>query len=235
QAWNRLYGFNIPEAFKGYSVKGLMAVGFTEEEAKRQLAAFKPIKHDKPGMIEWIMGSMGGRVLRVDPSTMTVHTEGGSYKGDMINLIPPLKAGQLALDTGLADKSGWCPVNPQTFESTLHKDVHVIGDACIAWDMPKSGYAANSQAKVCALQVKALLAGQEPLEPVFQNTCYALAGNQDYGQFVADVFRVKDGRITRVNNPRYLPLDIKEGDVRYTLAALYTHNWMKAFTDDCFA
>ncbi|MEF3192735.1 MAG: FCSD flavin-binding domain-containing protein, partial [Halothiobacillaceae bacterium] len=50
-----------------------------------------------------------------------------------------------------------------------------------------------------------------------------------------DVFRVKDGRITRVNNPRYLPLDIKEGDVRYTLAALYTHNWMKTFTDDCFA
>ncbi len=233
QAWNRLYGFNIPEAFKGYSVKGLMAAGFSEEEAKRQLAAFKPIKHDKPGMIEWVMGSMGGRVLRVDPATMTVHTEGGSYKGDMINIIPPLKAGQLALDTGLADKSGWCPVDPVTFESTLHKNVHVIGDSSIAGDMPKSGYSANSQAKVVALQIKSLLRGEHLGDPLYQNTCYALAGNQDYGQFVADVFRVRDGRITRVNNPRYLPLDA--GPVQYSLAALYTHNWMKSFTDDCFA
>ncbi|MGC8731813.1 MAG: FCSD flavin-binding domain-containing protein, partial [Halothiobacillaceae bacterium] len=233
QAWNRLYGFNIPEAFKGYSVKGLTAVGFSEEEAKRQLEGFKPIKHDKPGMIEWIMGDMGGRVVKVDAATKTVYTESGEYKGDMINLIPPLKAGKLALDMGLADSTGWCPVDRVTFESTLHKNVHVIGDACIADDMPKSGYSANSQAKVCALQVRALLAGQAPGEPVFQNTCYALAGNQDYGQFVADVFRVKDGKIKRLPNPRYLPLDAQP--VKHSLAALYTHNWMKTFTDDCFA
>jgi len=233
QAWNRLYGFNIPPAFKGYSVKGLMAAGFSEEEAKRQLAAWQPVKHDKPGMIEWVMGDMGGRVVRVDPETMTVHTEEGSYKGDMINLIPPLKAGKIALETGLADSTGWCPVDPFTFESTIYKDVHVIGDSCIAGAMPKSGYSANSQAKVCALQVKALLAGQAPLEPVWQNTCYALAGNQNYGQFVADVFRVKDGKIVRIKNPRYLPLDAEP--VKYSLAALYTHNWMKTFTDDCFA
>ncbi|MBD3743426.1 MAG: FCSD flavin-binding domain-containing protein, partial [Stenotrophomonas sp.] len=82
-------------------------------------------------------------------------------------------------------------------------------------------------------QVKALLAGQAPAEPVWQNTCYALAGNQNYGQFVADVFRIKDGRIARLPNPRYLPLDVSP--VKYSLAALYTHAWMKSFTDDCFA
>ncbi len=233
QAWNRLYGFNIPEEFKGYSVEGLKAAGFTEDEAKRQLAAWKPIKHDKPGMIEWVMGSQGGRVVRVDPASMTVHTEGGSYKGDMINIIPPLKAGKLALETGLADGTGWCPVDRVTFESSIHKGVHVIGDASIADVMPKSGYSANSQAKVCALQVKALLAGQAPAEPVWQNTCYALAGNQNYGQFVADVFRIKDGKIARMNSPRYLPLDATP--VQNSLAALYTHAWMKSFTDDCFA
>ncbi|MEW5972556.1 MAG: FCSD flavin-binding domain-containing protein [Pseudomonadota bacterium] len=233
QAWNRLYGFNIPEAFKGYSEAGLKAAGFSDAEIKRQLAAWQPVKHDKPGMIEWVMGDMGGRVVRVDPATMTVHTEGGSYKGDMINLIPPLKAGQLALDTGLADGTGWCPVDGLTFESTIHKNVHVIGDASIAGDMPKSGYSANSQAKVVALQVKSLLAGEHLGDPLYQNTCYALAGNQNYGQFVADVFRVKDGRITRVQSPRYLPLDA--GPVQHSLAALYTHAWMKSFTDDCFA
>lgn len=235
QAWNRLYGFNIPEAFKGYSVKGLTAAGFSEEDAKRQLDAFKPVKHDKPGMIEWIMGDMGGRVVKVDPATKTVYTETGSYKGDMVNVIPPLKAAKLVLDLGLADKSGWCPVDQQTFESTVQKNVHIIGDSCIAGDMPKSGYSANSQAKVAALQIKALLAGQPAVDVIFQNTCYALAGNNNYGQFVADVFHLKDGRITRDKNPRYLPLDLPEGDVRYSLAALYTHNWMKSFTDDCFA
>ncbi|MGD9708232.1 MAG: FCSD flavin-binding domain-containing protein [Halothiobacillaceae bacterium] len=234
QAWNRLYGFNIPEQFKGYSVEGLKAAGFSEEAAKRQLAAWQPVKHDKAGLIEWVMGDMGGRVVRVDPATKTVHTEGGSYKGDMINIIPPLKAGQIAIDTGLADSSGWCPVDPVTLESTLHKYVHVIGDACIAGDMPKSGYSANSQAKMVALQVKALLAGEHLGDPVFQNTCYALAGNREYGQFVVDVFRVRDGKIKREPNPRYLPLDASP--VQHKLAAIYTVNaWMKSFTDDCFA
>ncbi|MEW6445167.1 MAG: FCSD flavin-binding domain-containing protein, partial [Pseudomonadota bacterium] len=72
-----------------------------------------------------------------------------------------------------------------------------------------------------------------PGEAVFQNTCYALAGNQDYGQFVADVFRIKNGAIKREANPRYLPLDATP--VQHSLAALYTHAWMKSFTDDCFA
>jgi sulfide dehydrogenase [flavocytochrome c] flavoprotein subunit len=235
QAWNRLYQFNIPDDFKGYTVESLLAAGFTEVEAKEQLDGFKPVKHEKPGQLSWVMGSQGGRVLRVDATTKTVYTEGGEYKADVINLIPPMKAGKIAFDWGLVDKTGWCPVNRVTFESSLRKNVHVIGDSCIADAMPKSGYASNSQAKVVALQVKALLAGKEPQEPIFQNTCYALAGNKDYGQFVSDVFRVKDGVIVRVNNPRYLPLNLKDDDLRYALSGFYTNNWMKSFTDDCFA
>ena len=223
----------IRDRFKGYSEAGLKAAGFTDAEIRRQLAAWKPVKHDKPGMIEWVMGDMGGRVVKVDPDTMTVHTESGSYKGDMINIIPQHKAGQLALDTGLADSSGWCPVDPVTFESTLHKNVHVIGDSSIAGDMPKSGYSAASQAKVVALQVKSLLRGEHLGDPLYQNTCYALAGHPEWGQFVADVFRVKDGRITRVPARRYMPLDASP--VQRRLAATYTHAWMTAFTDDCFA
>lgn len=217
QAWNRLYDFNLPESFKKY----------TPEER----ATFKTF--DKPGKIQWIPAAEGGRVVKIDADNKTVECEAGVFKADMINLIPPLKAGKIALDMGLADKSGWCPVDQKTFESTIHPNVHVIGDSSIAGQMPKSGYAANSQAKVVALQIKALLAGQPPLEPAFQNTCYALAGRDDYGMFVADFFRLKDGVITREKAPRYLPFNAS--DAQYRLSAVYLHAWMDSFTQDIFS
>jgi len=218
QAWHRLYNFSIPEGARKL---------YTEE----QLATMPD--HLEPGMIEWVMGEMGGRVLGVDPDAMVVETEAGKFKADMINIIPPHKAGKLALKTGLADESGWCPVERKTFESTLAKNVHVIGDSSIADDMPKSGYSANSQAKVVALQIKALLAGEEPGTPIWQNTCYALAGNTDYGIFVSDVFRLVDGKIRRMPYQRFLPFDATE--IQYKLSAMYQQNWMRAFTEDCFA
>ncbi|MFP4252312.1 MAG: FCSD flavin-binding domain-containing protein [Guyparkeria sp.] len=217
-AWNRLYRFNIPEPARSK---------YNEEE----LAELKT--HDEPGPIEWIMGDMGGQILKVDAENMTVEAEAGVFEADMINIIPPLKAARIAFDLDLVDGSGWCPVDQKTFESTRHPDVHVIGDSCIAGAMPKSGYAANSQAKVLAIQLRALLAGNEPVEPVFQNTCYALAGNTESGMFVADVFRVEDGQIVRVDEQRYLPFDATQQQIR--LAALYQHNWMTAFTEDCFS
>lgn len=217
-AWNRLYRFNIPEPARSK---------YSEEE----LAELKT--HDEPGPIEWVMGDLGGQILKVDAENMTVEAEAGLYEADMINIIPPLKAARIAFDLDLVDGSGWCPVDQKTFESTRQPDVHVIGDSCIAGAMPKSGYAANSQAKVLAIQLKALLAGNEPVEPVYQNTCYALAGNTETGMFVADVFRLEEGKIVRVDEQRYLPFDATKQQIR--LAALYQHNWMKAFTDDCFA
>lgn len=218
QAWNRLYGFNLPKAFeKNYKPE--------------QVATFT--KHETPGKIQWVMAEEGGRVVKVDVAAKTVEAEAGVFKADMINIIPPLKAGKIALDLGLADKSGWCPVDQKTFESTLHPLVHVIGDACIAGEMPKSGYSANSQAKVVALQIKALLAGQPTIEPVLQNTCYALAGQSDYGMFVADVFRLKDGKLKRADQPRYLPFNASTA--QYRLSAVYLHAWMDSFTQDIFS
>ncbi len=217
QAWNRLYRFNIPAPARGkYSAEELAEMP----------------DHENPGPIEWVMGDLGGRILGVNAETMTVEAEAGTFQADMINIVPPLKAGQVAIDQDLADESGWCPVDQRTFESTRHADVHVIGDSCIAGAMPKSGYAASSQAKVLAIQLKALLAGNGPVEPVFQNTCYALAGNTEYGMFVADVFRLQEGRITRVDEQRFLPFDATP--MQYRLAALYQHAWMQSFSDDCF-
>ncbi|MDY6979709.1 MAG: FAD/NAD(P)-binding oxidoreductase, partial [Pseudomonadota bacterium] len=95
-------------------------------------------------MIEWVSGDAGGRVSRVDVAGKGVYNElGESFSANVVNFIPPQKAGKIAHDAGLVDNTGWCPVDQRTFESTLHPDIHVIGDASLAGAMPKSGFAAN--------------------------------------------------------------------------------------------
>jgi sulfide dehydrogenase [flavocytochrome c] flavoprotein subunit len=141
-------------------------------------------------LIEWQPGPDAG-VNRVDPETMTLYTNFDEVQADVANIIPPQAAGQIALDAGLADDSGWCPVDKKTFESTLHKGIHVIGDACIASAMPKSAYAANSQGKVAATAVIALLNDEEPGTPAYVNTCYSIIG-KDYGISVAAVYRLSE-------------------------------------------
>lgn len=149
-----------------------------------------------PGMIEWVSKSAGGTVARVDVKKMELENDNGfTYKGDVINVIPPHRAGKIAQVSGLADKSGWCPINQTTFESTKQKDIHVIGDAAIAGKMPKSGYAAGSQGKVCAAAVVAELGGLNMPEPSYVNTCYSLVA-PDYGISVAAVYRITEKGIT---------------------------------------
>src|ERR1700761_5470528 len=98
-----------------------------------------------PGMIQWIPVVDGGKVVRVDPREMELYTSNGKQAADVINIIPPQAPALLAVESGLAQPRGWCPVDPQTFESQNAKDVHVIGDACIADPMPKAASAAVSQ------------------------------------------------------------------------------------------
>ena len=127
-----------------------------------------------PDILKWISASDGGTVTRVDPATLTFETDFGSHKADVANVIPPQRAGRIAAIAAVADKSGWCPIDPVTFESRLVPGVHVIGDAAIAGAMPKSAFAANAQAKVCALAVARLLDGGTPDEPRVINTCYSM-------------------------------------------------------------
>jgi len=106
------------------------------------------------------------------------------------NVIPPQKAGAIAFAADLTDDSGWCPVNPRTYESTRHPGIHVIGDAAIAGPLPKSGFAANSEGKVCAAAIVALLNEQPVPAPSWVNTCYSLVA-PDYGISVAAVYRME--------------------------------------------
>jgi len=214
--WNRLYNFNLPEDY-----------------VKKMQDKVEITQHAGTSMLSWVRGKDGGRTLKIDAKKMTIEIEAEVIKADVINVIPPMKAGQIAMTLGLTDASGWCPVHRRTFASMLQPHVYVIGDASIADAMPKSGFSANSQAKVLAYGMVEELAGRSAPEPLWENTCYALAG-KDYGLFVADVFKVIDGKIGRVNTKaRYLPLNASPAQIK--LGARYQQAWLRTFTQDCFA
>jgi sulfide dehydrogenase [flavocytochrome c] flavoprotein subunit len=185
------------------------------------LAGWKAVYGD---MIEWVPLSKDGKVVRVMPKEMTVVSEfGQQHKANVVNVIPPQLAGKIARDSGLANQTGWCAVNPATFESTAHKDVHVIGDASIAGAMPKSGFAANSQGKVAALAIVNALNGREPAAPTFVNTCYSLIA-PDYGISVADVYRVTPQGIAAAPNAG--GVSPANADASFRRAeALYAESW----------
>jgi len=186
-----------------------------------------------PGMIEWRPGP-DATVVKVDAGGMTAETSfGDEIKADVLNVIPPQRAGAIAQVSGLADEKGWCPVDQKTFESKLHKGVHVIGDSSVAGAMPKSAYAANSQAKVCAAAVVAMLNGGEVGVPSYVNTCYSIAG-PDWGISVAGVYKLgADGNIAEVpGSGGVTPMDAPEWAHKREVE--YAHSWYKNIIHDSF-
>jgi sulfide dehydrogenase [flavocytochrome c] flavoprotein subunit len=184
-------------------------------------------------MIEWVPAAKGGKIARVEPQNLTVVTANGErHRGAVVNLIPPQMAGHVARNSDLATDAGWCPVDPATFEATRHRNVHVIGDACIAGAMPKSGFSANSQAKVAALAVADALAGRPTATPTYVNTCYSLLA-PDYGISVADVYRAGSNGIAAAPNagglsPADAGADIRRAEARYAegwYAAIAHESW----------
>lgn len=126
-----------------------------------------------PGMIEWVSSESMGRIDHIESKKRIVTCEFDRFRADVLNIIPPQKAGNLAQITGLTDSSGWCPVDPLSFESTLAPDIHVIGDACAALPMPKSAFAAQSQAGLCGASVLARLSDQDLPSSKLINHCYS--------------------------------------------------------------
>jgi NADPH-dependent 2,4-dienoyl-CoA reductase/sulfur reductase-like enzyme len=185
-----------------------------------------------PGLLEWVPLSDGGKVTRIDPATNTFETDFGSHKADVANVIPPQRAGFITTAAGVADRTGWCPIDPVTFESKLQPNIHVIGDAAVAGAMPKSAFAANVQAKTCAEAVAALLAGNTPPEPRLINTCYSLAA-PGYGFSVAGVYHPFNGQLTDVDGAGGTsPLDAPAE--QRALEAKYAEAWFKTITGETF-
>ena len=185
-----------------------------------------------PGLLEWVPLSSGGNVISVDASTNTLVTDFGRHQAAVANVIPPQRAGSIADIAGVADRSGWCPIDPATFESTLQAGIHVIGDAAIAGAMPKSAFAANSQAKACAAVVAELVAGRVPSVPKLVNTCYSLVA-PDYGISVAGVYYPAGGYLADVpgaggNSPLAAPRATR------ALEAQYAEAWFRTITGEVF-
>lgn len=182
--------------------------------------------------LEWVGLSKGGKVTSVEVASRTLVTDFGSHKADVANVVPPQKAGRIAELAGVTDRTGWCPIDPVTFESKLVPNVHVVGDATIAGGMPKSAFSANAQAKVCAAAVANLLAGTTPGEPKLINTCYSLVA-PDYGITVAGVYRPLNGVLTDVEGAGGVsPADAS----RSTRAqeAMFADGWFKTITNEVF-
>jgi sulfide dehydrogenase [flavocytochrome c] flavoprotein subunit len=162
------------------------------------------------------------KVTAVNAGSRSVFIEGmEEVKGDVVNVIPPQRAARIASVAGLigADKA-WCPINGTTFESTLQKNIHVIGDACNAGPMPKSGFSANSEAKVCATNIVALMNGRETIEMSGINTCFSYLSARE-AVSVAGVYAVKDGQIVSVPNSGGVSPDLSE------VEAVYASSWLK--------
>jgi len=119
----------------------------------------------------------------VDAASNTLKFEfNDSIKADVLNVIPPMRAGDIAVKTGLATANKrWCEVDFLTFESKAAPNIHVLGDSIqIAPAMPKSGHMANQHGKTCAAAVVALLTGKSPnAMPIYNNTCYSFVSEED--------------------------------------------------------
>jgi NADPH-dependent 2,4-dienoyl-CoA reductase/sulfur reductase-like enzyme len=183
-----------------------------------------------PGMIEWLPGQFTGGVKAVDVKGRAVVTDGETFKGAVVNIIPPQFAGRLAQQAGLADQSGWCPVHPLTFESKLHPGIHVLGDATSAGDMPKSAYAANSQAKLCAFAIAAALTGSEPPTPHLFNSCFTIFSPDDA---VSDAIAFKATAETIKISGIFISKLGESAEIRRQTMQ-QANAWYAAFTHDVF-
>jgi sulfide dehydrogenase [flavocytochrome c] flavoprotein subunit len=144
-------------------------------------------------------------------------------------------AGKIAHTAGLTNDAGWCPIEGKTFESTIKKDIYVVGDAAVASPLPKSGYAANSEAKVAAVAVYASLTGKSMIEPSWVNTCYSIVA-KDEAISVAMVYKYEGGKIAKVAGSGGLTpggdgfnAEMRKREVQYA------YSWFNNITADIFS
>lgn len=150
-------------------------------------------------MIEWHTLA-DNPITQLDARARTVISDfGDRFRGDVLNIIPAQTAASVAIEAGLTDRSGWCPVNPQTSQSLFDEHIHVIGDAAYFAPIPKSAFAANSEAKACAIAVYSLLNQQAVPAPNWLNTCYSLITPR-HGISVAGVYRLDSERAVAAVN-----------------------------------
>lgn len=179
-------------------------------------------------MIEWVSEFDGGAVKSIDAKKKIVTTvEGEKIKADVINYIPTQKANVTADKLGLVDQSFWCTIDPETFESKMIENIHVLGDASTT-GMAKSAFAANSQSKVCGAAVANLLTGKEVNQtPGLFNQCFSLI-TPTHGISVLDAFMVNNHVVERTGG------GIFPKDGKYAREADSARMWYDNITGELF-
>jgi sulfide dehydrogenase [flavocytochrome c] flavoprotein chain len=167
------------------------------------------------------------KVVGIDVGTREVRTEFDRVKYDVINLIPPQRAGAIAVQADLvgADKR-WCEVNHTTYESAKHKNIHVIGDSTIGLPVPKSGNVANAMGKIAATAIVLTLNGKEvpPMPP--GNTCYSWVNDRE-AIAVVNSYKIEGGKVVQIEQK----LTPKQ-DVRW---AQHATGWAESIWKDMLA
>ena len=181
------------------------------------------------GMIDWIGSEFGGGNVSVDPNAMTVTIDGEVTKVDACNVIPAMKAGRICEIAGITE-GNWAPVSGHTMQSRIDENIHVLGDASAQGDMPKSGYSANSQAKVAAMAVRGALTGSKVFPAKFSNTCWSLIDTND-GVKVGATYEATDEKIAKIDG-----FVSKTGEAADLRKATYEESigWYSGITADMF-
>ncbi|MBU2581347.1 MAG: NAD(P)/FAD-dependent oxidoreductase [Alphaproteobacteria bacterium] len=185
----------IAHVFKQKNPKAKIIVLDPKEKFSKQGLFQAGWEQHYPGMVEWIPASIHGGIKSVDVATGEIKTDLDTFKSDAANIIPAQAAGEIAATAGLTNDTGFCPIVPGSMQSQADPNVYVLGDSTIAGDMPKSGYSANSQAKVCANAVRGELTGSKVFPAKFSNTCWSLIATND-GVKVGASYEAKPDKIT---------------------------------------
>ena len=181
------------------------------------------------GMITRIGPDMGGNSIEVDPQAMTLTIDGVVENVDVCNVIPGQRAGQIAFAAGITD-GNWAPVSAYDMTSKIDANITVLGDAAAQGAMPKSGFSANSQAKVAANAILASLTGSRAFPARYSNTCWSLIDTED-GVKVGATYEASDEGIVSVDS-----FVSQVGEDAETRAATYRESldWYEAITTDMF-
>ena len=218
----------VAQYFKNYKPRAKVLIVDANPDVTSKGGLFKKAWAELyPGMIEFRGNS---KAIGVEAKTNTVRLEVEDVKGDVLNVVPPQRAGDIAVKAGLITANDrWCGVDWRTMESTVVKGVHVLGDATLsAPAMPKSGSMANQHAKVCAAAVVAMINGREPNpDPKIVNMCYSYVSDDEVIH-VTSVHELDAGKKT------FVPIKGAGGlsSARNTLEARHAWAWAQNIWSD---
>jgi hypothetical protein len=169
----------VAHVFKKTNPTAKIIVLDTKEKFSKQPLFQEGWQKHYPGMVEWLPASIVGGIKSIDAKTGKIETDLDTFNADVANVIPAQAAGEIAAVAGLTNDTGFCPIVADSMQSQGDENVYVLGDSTIAGDMPKSGFSANSQAKVAAMAVRGALTGSKVFDPRFANTCWSLIAPDD--------------------------------------------------------